>query len=117
MSNEKDLEQKEIDKENHPNTIEYKRLQDEMNKHLNSINATMDRLHFTDEEKKEILDIIEYHAILKEAAKNPLNNIRENMILEQVEKKVKDDILAVSNNMVRVVNEKMKEIIDRKLKK
>ena len=117
MSDEKDLEQKEINKENHPNTIEYKRLQDEMNKSLNSIMSTMDRLHFSDEEKKEILDIIEYHSILKEAAKNPLNNIRENMILEQVEKKVKDDILAISNNMVRVVNEKMKEIIDRKLKK
>ena len=120
MSNEKNLNEnqlRELEKENHPNTIEYKRLQSEIERLKLSIIARMDKMQFTDNEKKEIIDIIEYHALLKDAAKTPLININEKSILEDVEEKVKQNSQAIANNMIKAVNEKMQEIINRKLNK
>lgn len=104
----------EYDKENHPNTIEYKRLQAEIGKLKQNIIEKMEKLHFNDEEKQEIMDIIEYHEILKEAAKTPLSKVYEDIPLEKLEAKVLGNGKQIAENMLKVLNERMKKITDRK---
>lgn len=117
LNNMTDEERQAFEKENHPNTIEYRRIQAQIQHTIQEITEKMNRLHFTDDEKKEILNIIEYHSVIKEAAKQPLIKINENCILEEVEDKVKDNFKKISENMLKALNDKMKEIMDRKLNK
>ena len=107
----------EIINEEHPNTVEYRRLKENIQQRIQSIIDSMNRMNFTEEEKQEILDIIEYHNILKDAAKIPLIQINENCILDEVENKVKENSKLIADNMLNAVNKKMKEIMDGKLKK
>lgn len=104
----------EYTRENHPNTIEYRRLTSKIAELKQSITQKMDELHFTDEEKQEIMDIIEYHEILKQAAKVPMSKVFEDMTLEELQAKVASNGKQVADNMLKVLNAHMKKIIDRK---
>ena len=110
-------QQSEFDKENHPKTIQYKKLQSETEKLKQNINAKMQELHFTEEEKQEINDIIEYHELLKEAAKTPLANVYDDISLEDLEEKVLNNGKQIADNMLKVLNTHMKKIVDRKMNK
>ncbi len=97
--------------EDHPNTIEYKKILAEQAEYKEKIRKNLERLGFTEEEKKEIFDIIEYHYILMETAKIPLNNITENDVLDVVEEKVKLSIKEISKHMLMILRERVEKIM------
>lgn len=99
------------DKENHPNTIEYKKIVAEREEYKELIRKNMEKLNFTEEEKQKIFDIIEYHYILMETAKIPLAQVGPNDVLDEVESDVKKAIKQISGHMLFVLRENFQKIM------
>ncbi len=100
--------------ENHPNTIEYRRLMQEIEDLKQNIVNIMEQKGFTEEERQEILQIIEFHSMLKESYKKPLSRVSENQNYDEVSEIVLGNGKKIADNMLKVLRIKMKRIMDKR---
>lgn len=102
------------DWENHPNTIEYRRLMQEIEDFKQKIMQLMEQKGFTEDEKESIMQIIEFHSMMKESVKKPLIRVTEKDNLEEIENVVIDNGKKIADNMLKVLEQKMKQIMDKR---
>ncbi|MBQ8475463.1 hypothetical protein IJ531_00210 [bacterium] len=101
-------------KEEHPNTVEYKKMLQEREDLKQSIRKNLLQMRFSESEIKEVFLVIEKNYNLLENAKKPLINVTPDDILNKVEDETKSNIQKISDNMLEELRAKVVEIQARK---
>lgn len=100
--------------EEHPNTIEYRKILKERDEVKASILQNLQKMNFSQSEIQEVFTIIEEKYKLVENAKQPLINITPDDILNKVEDETKNNIKNISQDMLNELRAKIVEIQARK---
>ena len=103
-------------KQEHENTVEYKKMLKEREGFKKNIKKNLEKLHFNKEEIEEVFFLIEKSYNQMEKAKEPLIKVGPNDILNKVEDSVKQRIKEISQNMLTELKAKIIEIQARKKK-
>ena len=100
--------------EEHPNTIEHRKILEHQSELKASITKNLKQMNFSEQEISEVVAIIDKNSILVEEAKQPLINISADDILNKVEDETKINIKNISDDMLNQLRTKVSEIQSRK---